>query len=107
MFCDGSYWRKIRAYALGEAVQKDQEEMQCKDPEATKGMAKHAGRQSFTLTFLMSSEVIGFPFLSIAPSATMMMLRREPRVLVWARTGEKVVNKIKLMGRKWITHKIR
>lgn len=43
----------------------------------------------------MSSEVIGFPFLSIAPSATMMMLRREPRVLVWLGAREKVVSGIK------------
>jgi hypothetical protein len=57
----------------------------------------HQGKQarvalvSLILTFLMSSEVIGFPFLSIAPSATMIMLRREPRVLVWPRTKRKVV----------------
>lgn len=57
----------------------------------------------FILTFLMSSELIGFPFLSIAPSATMMMLRREPRFLVWSRTKENMVSVTKLLDRKGIS----
>lgn len=74
--------------------------MQGHNAEATKGMAKHAGGQGFTLTFLMSSEVMGFPFLSIAPSATMMMLRRDPRVLVWSRARKKAVHGVKRRGEK-------
>lgn len=63
-------------------------------------MVSKASLASFLLTFLMSSEVIGFPFLSIAPSATMMMLRREPRVLVWSRAKRRVVTGGKLMDGK-------
>lgn len=74
------------------------------DSEARRewAMESKAYLVSFLRTFLMSSEVIGFPFLSIAPSATMMMLRREPRVLVWLRTKGKMINGMKLMGRKQI-----
>lgn len=53
------------------------------------GKVSEASLASLILTFLMSSEVIGFPCLSIAPSATMMILRREPRVLVCSRAKRK------------------
>lgn len=65
-------------------------------------MVSKASLVSFTLTFLMSSEVMGFPVLSMAPSATMMMLRREPRVLVWSRTKRKEVSGMKPMEGKCI-----
>lgn len=35
------------------------------------------------LTFLMSSEEMGLPCLSMAPSATMMMFNLEPPTRVW------------------------
>lgn len=62
-----------------------------------KGSGAKSPLVSCILTFLISSEVIGFPFLSIAPSATMMMLRREPRVLVWSGMKNKISQKMKLM----------